>query len=52
MKFKKNFFARNTKPISTKLGTMYAWVKGIQFCTNEGPYPLSRGNNYEIAKIH
>ena len=39
-------------PISTKLGTMHPWVTGIQVCSNEGPRPLPRGDNYEIAKIH
>ena len=39
-------------PISTKLGTKYPWVKGIQVCSNEGPRPFPRGDNKEIAKIH
>ena len=25
---------------------------GVQVCTNEGPPPLPRGDNYRIAKIH
>ena len=29
---------------------MYAWVKKIQFYTNEGPHPFSRGDNFEIAE--
>ena len=29
----------------------HPWVKGIQVCSNEGPQPLTRGDNYEIAKI-
>ena len=37
-------------PISTKLGTKHIWEKGIQFCSNEGPRPFTRGDNYEIAK--
>ena len=32
-----NFFSRTTGPISTKLGTKYPWVKGIQVCSNKGP---------------
>ena len=32
-----NFFSRTAGPISTKLGTKYPWVKGIQVCLNEGP---------------
>ena len=31
---------------------MHPWVKGIQICSNEGPLPFPRGDNYEIAKIH
>ena len=34
------FFSRTTGPISTKLGTKHPWVKGIQVCSNEGPYLL------------
>ena len=26
--------------------------EGIQVCSNEGPRPFPRGDNYEIAKIH
>ena len=29
---KKIFFSRTTGPISTKLGTMHPWMKGIQVC--------------------
>ena len=48
----KNFFSRTTEPFSTKLGTKYPWVKGIQVCSIEGPHPFWRGDNYQIAKIH
>ena len=48
----KIFFSRTTEPISTKLGTKHPWVKGIQVCSNEGPRPFPRGDNYEIVKIH
>ena len=43
---------KTTGPISTKLCTKYPWVKGIQVCSNEGPCPFPRGDNYEIVKIH
>ena len=46
------FFTKTTRPISTKLGTKYLWVNGIQLYSNEGPHPFSRGDNYKIAKIH
>ena len=45
-------FFRTTGPVSTKLGTKHPWVKGIQVCSNEGPSPFPRGDNYQIAKIH
>ena len=45
-------FSRTTWPISTKLCTKHPWVKGISSCSNDGPHPLPRGDNYEIAKIH
>ena len=48
----KIFSLRTTGPISTKLGTKHPWVKGTQVCSNEGPGPIPRGNNKEIAKIH
>ena len=28
------FFPRTAGPISTKLGTMHPWMKGIQVCLN------------------
>ena len=40
------FFSRTTGPISTKLGTKHPRVKGIQVCSNEGPHPFPRGDNY------
>ena len=48
----KILFSRTTDPISTNFGTKHPWVKGIQVCSNEGPHPLSRGDNSEIAEIH
>ena len=46
------FFSITTKPISTKLSTKHPWMKGIQVCSNEGPCPFPKGDNYEIVKIH
>ena len=48
----KIFFSRTTGPISTKLGTKYAWVKGESRGYSKWPCPFPRGDNYEIAKIH
>ena len=44
----KIFFSRTIGLISTKLVTMHLWVMGIQVCSNEGPYPFSRAENYII----
>ena len=44
--------SKTTGPISTKLDTNHSWVNGIQVCSNEGPHLFTRGDNYEIAKIH
>ena len=46
-----DFFSRTAGPNSTKLGTHHPWVKGLQFCSNEGPGPHQRGDNHENAKI-
>ena len=46
------FFSRTTGPISTKLGTKYPWIKGIQVGSNEGPRPSQRGDNRELIKIN
>ena len=48
----KIFSSRSTGSILLKLSTKYPWVKGIQICSNEGPCPFPRGDNYEIANIH
>ena len=37
---------------STKLCINHSWVSGIQVCSNAGPYPFPRGDNFKIAKIH
>jgi hypothetical protein len=44
-------FSRTSKPISIKLGANYPWVKGIQACSNKGPGPLQRGDNYKNVKM-
>ena len=31
---------------------MHPLVKGTEICSNEGPHPYPRGDNYEVAKIH
>ena len=46
------FFSSTTGPISTKLGTKYPWVKGIQVYSNEGKRHSQRGDNWEITKIN
>ena len=48
----KIFFSRTIGPISTKLGTKHPCVIGIPDCSNDGPCPFPRGDNYEIAKVH
>ena len=47
----KIFFSKTTEPISTKLGTMHPWVKGIQFCSNEGPRTFPRGDNFKWKHV-
>jgi hypothetical protein len=48
---KKKFFSRTSKPNSIKLGTNNPWVKGVQVCSNKGPGPLERGDNYKNVKM-
>jgi hypothetical protein len=48
---KKIFFCRTSPPISIKLGTNHPLVKGILNCSNKGPDPLQRGDNYKNAKM-
>ena len=36
------------QPYLTQL--IHPWVKGMQVCSNEGPRPFSRGDNFEIVK--
>jgi hypothetical protein len=43
-------FSRTSKPNSIKFGTNNPWVKGIQVCSNKGPGPLQRGDNYKMSK--
>ena len=42
----KSVFSRTDAP--SNLSTKHPWVKGIQFCSEEGPCPFLRGDNYEI----
>jgi hypothetical protein len=44
-------FSRSSRPISMKLDTNYAWVKGILNCSNKGPGPVQKGNNHKNAKM-
>ena len=46
----KNVFSRTTEPISTKLGTKFPWVKGIQVYSDERLHPFPRGNNNKKQK--
>ena len=46
------FFPPTIDPISNKLDTNHAWVKGIQFYSNEGHQFFPRGDYYKIVKIH
>jgi hypothetical protein len=48
---KKIFFSRTCRPNSIKLSTHYPWVKGIHVCSNKGPGPLQRGDNYKNVKM-
>jgi hypothetical protein len=34
-----------------KLGINHPWVQGILNCSNKGPGPLQREDNYKIAKM-
>ena len=44
-------YLKTIGPNSIKLGTNHPWVKGIQVCSNKGPYPLQRGDNHKNVKI-
>ena len=44
-------FSRTSGPISIKLGTNHSWVKEILNCSNKGPGPLQRGDNYKNTKL-
>ena len=43
------FFSRTTGPNSTKHCTKHPWVERIHVCSNKGPHPFQRVDNYEIA---
>ena len=47
----KIFFSRNSPLISLLLGQKHPWVVLIQVCSNEGPRPFPKGDNYKIVKI-
>jgi hypothetical protein len=38
-------------PISMKLCINHPWVMGVLNCSNKGPGPFQRGDNYKIAKM-
>jgi hypothetical protein len=46
-----NIFLNLLSPTFIKLGTNYLLVKGIQVCSNKGPGPLQRGDNYKNVKM-
>jgi hypothetical protein len=50
-KYLKIFFSRASWPNSIKLATHYPCVKGIQVCSNKGPDPLQKGDNYKNVKM-
>ena len=37
--------SRTIWPDSTKLGTKYTSVKGVQFCSNEGPFEKEKDSH-------
>jgi hypothetical protein len=47
----KKIFSRTSRPIPMKLSVNHAWAKGILNCSNKGPIPLQRGDNYNNAKM-
>jgi hypothetical protein len=47
----KKIFSRTSRPISVQLGTNLPLVKGILNCSNKGPDPLQRGDNYKNVKM-
>ena len=49
--YRKTIFSTTNRPISIKLGTNHPWSKEILNCTNKGPGPLQRGDNYKNAKM-
>jgi hypothetical protein len=51
LKILKIFFSRTSRPNSIKLDTHHPCVKGIQVCSNKGPGPLQKGDNYKNVKM-
>jgi hypothetical protein len=51
-KKQKTLFSRTSRSISIKFGTNHPWVKGIQRCSNKGPWTvLFKGNTHKNAKM-
>jgi hypothetical protein len=48
---KKICSSRTSWPISIKLGINHPWAKGILNCSNKGPGPLQREDNYKNQKM-
>ena len=48
----KIFFSKTTNPISTNLGPMHPWVKGIQVCSNEGSHSFTKGGKRNRENIY
>jgi hypothetical protein len=47
----KKKISRTSRPISVKRGINHPCVKGIPNCSNKGPDPVQRGDNYKNAKM-
>jgi hypothetical protein len=48
---KKEICFRTSQLISIKLGANHPWVKDILNCSNIGPGPLQRGDNFLNVKM-
>jgi hypothetical protein len=48
---KKIIFSRTSRPVSIILCTNHPYLKGIQYCTNQGPGHFQRGDNLKNAKM-
>jgi hypothetical protein len=45
------FLSITSRSISIKLDTIHPWVKGILNCSNKGPGPLQKGDNYKNTRM-